>query len=387
MAVKYTNESFNAKLREIQADMVLVGEYRGIATKTAFQCVDGHVLERAPRDVLHNKHCPVCSRKKVVKGYNDLWTARPDVAKLLKRKREGYLNGVGSKLVTDFVCPSCGAVTRRAICKVVARGFYCSSCSDGISFPNKVLRFVLLTSEATNISFEYSPDWLGRFRYDGYFEVDQRRYVVEMDGGVGHGNRLFKSAQNDSVGLFRDCVKDLLAESHGIFVVRIDCNYRDAANRLEYIRDAMLASELYDVLRLDKIDWTECLKFCMRSFERDAAKLYDEGLTVKEISTALQVDRHTVRTWLKQAASLGLCTYTAEDSIKRMRRPLPSNATPVDQFTLDGTFVRSYISVSEARRETNILNIPACLRGVQQQSGGYVWKKHKDIYGEEKNAS
>lgn len=32
----------------------------------------------------HGKRCPVCAGKKVLIGYNDLWTTHPEIAKLLK---------------------------------------------------------------------------------------------------------------------------------------------------------------------------------------------------------------------------------------------------------------------------------------------------------------
>lgn len=40
--------------------------------------------ERAESEFKQGKRCPVCAGKKVLIGYNDLWTTHPEVAKLLK---------------------------------------------------------------------------------------------------------------------------------------------------------------------------------------------------------------------------------------------------------------------------------------------------------------
>jgi hypothetical protein len=50
---------------------------------------------------------------------------------------------------------------------------------------------------------------------------------------------------------------------------------------------------------------------------------------------------------------------------------------PVEQYTLDGRFVKRYHSMREASRRLNICHkgISLCCKGVYRQSGGYVWKR------------
>lgn len=53
---------------------------------------------------------------------------------------------------------------------------------------------------------------------------------------------------------------------------------------------------------------------------------------------------------------------------------------PVLQFTMNGEFVKEYISARAAQRETGILGIPHSLKGRHTHAGHFVWKfKEKNI--------
>lgn len=215
----------------------------------------------------------MCSGKLVVKGMNNLWTVRPDIAKLLQNKDDGYVNGIGSHKKTAFICPECHQISNKIISKVASRGFNCDWCSDGISFPNKMLRYILTHLYVENVSFEWSPDWLKPRRYDGYFELQGTSYVIEMDGGIGHGNNIIQT-DVDSLKIDKD--KDELAAKHNIVVIRIDCNYTDVTTRFEYIKANLLSSELSKIVNLSLISWDQCLYFALSSNIIKAAELYNE---------------------------------------------------------------------------------------------------------------
>ena len=46
----------------------------------------------------------------------------------------------------------------------------------------------------------------------------------------------------------------------------------------------------------------------------------------------------------------------------------------VSQYAKDGTFLRSYGSIAEAKRKTGINNIWFCLSGKRKTAGGFIWK-------------
>ena len=376
MAEKLTHEEFAARLRSLTPDLVPIDRYVNAATKIRFQCPYGHVFDMLPRGLLRNKSCPICSRRRIVTGYNDLWAVRPDIATMLEDKQLGLSVGVGSSQKAKFICPNCGNVVERTINKVVSRGFLCPHCDDGVSFPNKVLQFILSNSGVDAVHFEFSPKWANGRRYDGYFEKCGQGYVVEMDGGVGHGHRKFKSEKRDYDSVSVDAKKDLLARSHGLTIFRIDCNYPEVATRFSYIRENLFKSGLSSIIDLSAINWQECFRYASRSFVLSAVALYNDGHSIKDIHTQMHVDRHTVRVWLKQATEIGLCNYDPQESCQRTTRSLPPNTQPVDQFTADGVFIKTFISVADAQRATHVNNISACLRGIQQYAGGYIWKRH-----------
>ena len=54
---------------------------------------------------------------------------------------------------------------------------------------------------------------------------------------------------------------------------------------------------------------------------------------------------------------------------------------PVSQFTLEGKFIRDFVSVAEAQRHLNrpYLKITNACRGEYKQAGGFIWKfKNKE---------
>lgn len=52
-------------------------------------------------------------------------------------------------------------------------------------------------------------------------------------------------------------------------------------------------------------------------------------------------------------------------------------ANPIEQVTLDGVTIASYISCGEAHEKTGIssTNIARCISGKRKTAGGYVWRK------------
>ena len=371
MAKKYTRDEFVGLLAQKTNDIKLVGDYNGMFIDTDFQCNKNHIFPARPHNILNRLSCPVCSGKKIVQGINDLWTVRPDVAIMLQNKEDGYTNGIGSHNKEPFVCPECHKISNKDISKVASRGFSCNYCSDGISFPNKILRYILSNVCVDNVVFEWSPDWLKPRKYDGYFELQGKSYVVEMDGGIGHGNKCF---YNNTDGLIIDKEKDSLAHQYNVEVIRIDCNYTDISTRFEYIKSNILQSKLSNIVDLSLILWDECLKSALSSNIVKAADLYNEYYNIEDISQILKCNRSTVRDWLKQASKINLCDYSPDTIRYHTCRKLPNNTVGVQQVDYDNNVVASFVSVAEAHRKTGINNISAVLNGRQKSAGGFLWK-------------
>jgi hypothetical protein len=369
------------QLNKLKPNIKLVGKYVNMKTPTEFECEFGHIWPAVPYDVIHVSGCPYCSGRKVMIGVNDLWTTRPDVAKLLKDPSVGYRYTSGSNVKTDFVCDDCGYIMNKSITDICHDGFSCKRCSDYISYPNKFSREVLTQLNVDYIDYEYQPDWLKPYFYDNYFEVGSRQFILEMDGGLGHGRRSYGKKGTDIVGKNNDILKDDLAKQHGVYVIRVDCDYHNKGERFEYIKCNLLNSELSSIFDLSKVNWQICHENALSSLVVKCAHLYNDGHSIYDITKKLGYHRDTIRRWLKQADLAGLCLYDKEENRKRGRYAL---ARKVNQYTKDGNFVATHLSVMDASRCTGIAgsNITGCCRYYDgyESAGGFLW-----FYAEDTN--
>ena len=70
---------------------------------------------------------------------------------------------------------------------------------------------------------------------------------------------------------------------------------------------------------------------------------------------------------------------TTPELIEKYRQTSTSKK-PIHQFSISGDFIQEFESINSAARFLGIRNdgISACLRGLQNSSGGFIWK-YKEI--------
>lgn len=364
------NEDFQKRLTE-QTEYTTDDMYNGIHGYLDFKCIKGHTFNAQPNNIFHGQTCPYCSNKKILKGFNDIDTLRPDIAELFVNENDKYENGISSSKRVWFKCPNCGDKSLKIIKNIVNRGYSCSKCSDGISYPNKFIR-CLLEQYNLECDFEWQPKWLKPYYYDAHFVLNDKHYVVEMDGGLGHGNKDFKGGKSTTK---TDEFKDNIAHNHNVIVIRINCNYSYDIDRFEYIKNNIIKSELSDILDLSICDFNKCNNFALSSFIIKAAKLYNEGKSSQEIQKVLKCSISTVYNWLRIATQNGLCNYLKETMIDRSRNSIRKK---VDKYTIDGQYLETYDSLTEAAKSNNMCNtsISNCCRGIHKTAGGFIWKYH-----------
>ena len=375
-----TKENIQQILDEMGNNIVITGEYVNMNTKTQFMCERGHLWCVTPSQVLAGSKCPYCTNKKILPGFNDLWTTHSYVAKLLENPDDGYKYTYGSGQRVKFKCPDCGEVCLKSIRLVCRRGFTCPKCSDGISYPNKFARALLKLLPVNNIKHEWQPEWLKPYFYDNYFEYNNQKYVLEMDGGLGHGKRAMGSQEKDIKGLYADQLKDELASQHNIVVIRIDCDYKDD-NRCDYIQHNIINSELNQLFDLTNIDWRLCNEQGMKKMVKEVAELYNKGFSTKAICQQTQHSQSTVARWLKQARSVGLCDYNNHEARIRGGLTITIHNIPVNQYTMDGHYVATHVSMTEAKRTLGLSggNISICCSNPKRSTGGFRWYKASDV--------
>ena len=306
-----SNEQFIQEVKDLGTGIIPLEEYKGTHEKISFQCKFGHIWSSTPHDILNGYGCPYCAGNHVFKGYNDLWTTNPEMAKMLCNPNVGYEISRGSNQEVEWICPDCGTHKFSSPKQVYDYGLACFKCSSSISYPNRFIVSLLLQLGIHTFKREWSPEWVGRCKYDVYLIYNNIEYIIEMDGGIGHGCIEFGTGNKDVSGLERDAMKNEQAKLHNIEIIRIDCKYQQKhmRYRLDYVKNSILNSRLNDILDLSKVDWNKCNIDSTISLHMIAAQQYDNGLSIKEISKNLNVNYSTIYSWLKRLAKEGLCSY------------------------------------------------------------------------------
>lgn len=352
-------QKFLKRLKEIyDNDVIALDKYVGASTKIRFQCKHGHIWSAEPHNVDRGHGCPYCAGKSLLIGFNDLWTARPDIAVLLKNSEDGYKYAKSSKERVDFVCPDCGNISNLMINDVYNRGFSCSRCSDGISYPNKFARSFLDQLPIESYICEYHPDWAKFYFYDNYFEYNNKKYIIEMDGGFHYKD---VSSYNKSLSEIQyiDRIKTELANQNGIEVIRIDCQESDC----DYIKNNILSSNIASIFDLSSIDWDMCNKMANKNILKQACDLYNSGITnLNDIAQILQVHKSTINRYLKSGAKFGWCNYDAKKSIKESVR-YRSNAKPIILINDNNDVIQEFYSIHD------------CCEKIKEQYGISLWRQ------------
>ncbi|MDD3323452.1 MAG: NUMOD1 domain-containing DNA-binding protein [Paludibacter sp.] len=63
--------------------------------------------------------------------------------------------------------------------------------------------------------------------------------------------------------------------------------------------------------------------------------------------------------------------YVNSSAIKKLKSNKKKN---IEQYSKSGTFIQSFSSISDAKRETGVNNISCCALGKANTAGGYIWK-------------
>ncbi|HBJ1650338.1 TPA: hypothetical protein LA460_000242 [Clostridium botulinum] len=295
---------------------------------------------------INKKHmCSCCSNQTVVKGINDIATTHSQLIKYFVNIEDAYKYTYSSGTRIKMKCLNCGCEKDIKICDLYTRGFSCSKCSDGISYPNKFM-FNLLEQLKLNFISEYSPEWIERKKYD--FFIPEKQLIIEMDG-AWHSKDNNISGQTVEESKEIDDYKDRLAKEHGIEVIRIDCNYGKITNRFEYIKQNIIHSKLNIIFDLNNIDWNECALYSESSLIIEVINLkkYNPNYTTGDIKKITGHSIGTIGRWLKIGNDLNLCDYNACRETKKVIKSNGLNNSKEIKMFKDGKYVDTFKSALE----------------------------------------
>ena len=266
--------------------------------------------------------CSVCSSHKTLKGFNDLWTTREDVAMMLTNPSDGFVYSEFSNKRVHFTCPNkyCkNSLGMKMISVVSSEGLSCKRCGDGTSYPNKFMYYLL---KSCNIEFESEvhfswcifPKYKKQkgFSYGVYdFVLSDDLVIIEMDSSMGHGNNIHtRSKISKEESVYRDKMKDLLAGENGYRIIRVKCAYKGHESRKKACINGCKNSELKSLINIDSIDWDEIdKKASNNSILRRICELYNDGKSSGEIAALLGKDQSSVIDYLHKGKELNLCNF------------------------------------------------------------------------------
>lgn len=208
-------------------------------------------------------------------------------------------------------CKHCGELNEILESTLLNNIGSCKACSDIRSFGERFFYWFL---KQTNIEFqtEFSPQWIGRKRFDFYFELNNINVIVEIDGSQ-HYRRCHKRLSYIQIKEI-DEYKQRLAEENGYKVIRICCD----KSQPNIMKESIINSELCNLFDLEKIDWQKCFYMSMSRNQREVCKLWNDGITTtRKISEILGFNQNYISKLLIGCADFGFCDYDPKsESVK-----------------------------------------------------------------------
>lgn len=247
--------------------------------------------------------CACCSipAKVVVSGVNDIPTTDPWMIPYFQGKeQEASLYTAGSMKKLNFQCPDCGKIRKKKIAigtLKINKGIGCE-CSDSISYPEKFFTSVL---EQLNISYYREFLFKGyKYRYDFicYSQEKNQLFIVETDGGLGHGNVGWdKTIQTSRKLLLRDLDKMILALSYQVPVIHVDCTKSDK----EYIKNSILSNEnLKKYIDCKNINWDMCDQFATKNIVKEICLEFNQIQDIEYLSKKYKIHKATIKKYIKK---------------------------------------------------------------------------------------
>lgn len=294
------------RIKKVSPHVSMVGKYRGVDYETEFFCEKhNEKFYTTPYRAFGGTSCKKCYAEKMRNYFS-----------LPQEEIESQLNSINKnvEVLGEYVskaekllvkCKLCGKeweINPRNVIK--RKRLRCPMCSDGVSYPNKFCRNVLSQLPIENFKTEIGFDWSDRHIYDNYFEYKGQKFVLEADGAQHYkGGKFWKETAKELQS--RDAIKDRMAEEHDIVMIRVNCEQ----SNMGFIRNSIENSILGAIFDLSKINWLECHEKSLNSRVKEVCNDYQNGMKVMELVKAYEINKATVRRYLRIGTEIGWCVY------------------------------------------------------------------------------
>lgn len=273
--------------------------------------------------------CACCSGKYCVTGLNDIATTDKYLINYFYNTDDGYKYRSGSEAKIMMICPFCNEKKLYKIADLKNKRYLPCVCNDNISIPNKFAYYVFQQLKEQNqihdYCREYQPVWGKPYFYDNYFTINHTQYIVELDGELGHGLKIYGDNKNskDTQGLQRDIIKDALAKENNVILIRIHTPYKNN-NYLDFLKEQVY-SNLSNLVNLNTINWNlvysnvykNTIKEVCTYYEQNHCLFSQETNLLNHMSNKFILQRQTIVKYLKIGKKYGWCSYMTRSEIKK----------------------------------------------------------------------
>ena len=258
--------------------------------------------------------CPFCANKKVWIGFNDIATTDPWMIGLMKNKNDSFKYTRGSSKKIDWCCNICGKEYNKTICEVWKHGLACENCSDGRSYPERLI---------TNLLDELELYFISQFTIEGYsyiydFYIPKYNCIIETHGNQHydkHGFGVINSSRARTLEeeQINDKLKNDLAVSLGFTYIVLDCRNSD----FNFIKKSILSTEFCDVfdVNIRNVDFRNLHIKSVQSNYLKVCELYNKGVNIEDIEKYVHLSYVTITKYLRNGTKNGLCNYNGMENV------------------------------------------------------------------------
>ena len=290
--------------------------------------------------------CPCCSGHATLPNVNSVLAVRPDLIKYFLNEEEAEMYPISSTVKIELQCHSCGKKKAMKINTLARQGFGCPNCSDGVSYPERVMSNIL---KQLGIKYEthYRPDWSktveikednslnGMKEYDFTFIIDNVQYIIETHGEQHYrGGFERKNGRTLEQEQINDYYKKLIAIEKGMIkkenYIVLDCR----KSNIEYIKNSIINSPLRFILEIDSINWEKIAKDSEKTLVKEVCDYWNKNygeLGTLEIGEYFNIHRATIIRYLKKGDKAGflIVPYNArEEGSKVMTKKMSGEKNP-----------------------------------------------------------
>lgn len=307
-ANRLTENEFWEKYKDkINPNIIVLNHYTKMNDRAECACKSkGHNFSTLFGNLIKGTDCPYCAGL-MADECNNIGVLYPEFLKYFKNKEDAFSLLPYSSKVVELVCPNCGTERTMLVSNLISEGFSCHVCGDGVSFPNKFVRFVL---KEAGISFksEWRTDWCKDYKYDIMIEPN---LLIEVDG-CQHSNKKGWLVYNKKSQKKIDRIKDKLAKDNNFVIIRVNAYVSDG----KYIFDNMKKDKiLSEIIKFDNIDYKKCEREAQKSLVVEVCNYYNKTKkTIRQIAKEFNLNVGTVSRYLNRWHKIGICDYVPKPS-------------------------------------------------------------------------